>query len=197
MNKKDWSSNSTSVHAQNASQNIFDGERHEHDYYATPPVAGEDLMRIYPSIKNIWECSVGGGSIAEVFKNHNKLGKATDLIDRGYGEGGVDFLKQTEKWDGWIVTNPPFIFGKEFVEKAIELATDGVAMFLKIQFLESKKRRSLFEKYPPKYVYIYSKRCPQCAFNGDFSKPTGNAVMYAWYIWEKGFNGEPIIRWIN
>ena len=25
----------------------------------------------------------------------------------------------------------------------------------------------------------------------------GDAVCYAWYIWEKGFTGEPTIRWFN
>ena len=24
-----------------------------------------------------------------------------------------------------------------------------------------------------------------------------NAVTYAWFIWEKGFQGEPIVRWFN
>ncbi len=73
-------------------------------------------------------------------------------------------------------------------------------MFLKLQFLEGQARKKLFEKYPPKYVYVFSQR-QRCAMNGDFSKYSNNgqthgAVAYCWYIWEKGFNGEPIIRWI-
>ena len=32
--------------------------------------------------------------------------------------------------------------------------------------------------------------------NGEFEKYQSNAVAYGWYIWEKGFNGEPVIRWI-
>ena len=42
-----------------------------------------------------------------------------------------------------------------------------VAMFLKLTFLESKARRELFERYPPKVVYVSSSRL-QCAKNGDF-----------------------------
>lgn len=40
-------------------------------------------------------------------------------------------------------------------------------MFLKIQFLEGKKRNKFFKKYPPKYIYVNSSR-QNCARNGDF-----------------------------
>ena len=73
-------------------------------------------------------------------------------------------------------------------------------MFLKLQFLEGKARKKLFEKYPPKYIYVFSQR-QRCAMNGNFEKyvnegNTHGAVAYCWYIWKKGFDGEPIIRWI-
>ena len=71
-------------------------------------------------------------------------------------------------------------------------------MFLKLTFLEGKARKLLFEKYPPKVVYVSSARL-QCAKNGDFEKygkGVGTAVAYGWYIWQKGFTGEPVIRWI-
>lgn len=66
-------------------------------------------------------------------------------------------------------------------------------MLLKIQFLEGKKRRQLFEKYPPKYVYIFSERI-ECGKNGVFIG--GSAVAYCWFLWEKGIKSEPIIRWL-
>lgn len=194
---KDWSGNKTSVHSQNSSQNIFDKERHSEDFYATPPIAAEDLLKfnIYPKITNVWECACGNGSLSKVFDKYGLLGKSTDLIDRNYGTGNINFLDCKEKWNGWIITNPPYIYAKEFVEKAIELADIGVAMYLKIQFLESKKRLSIFKNTPPKYVYVYSRQTPQCAFNGDFNKPTGNAVMYCWFIWIKNYSGDTIIKW--
>ena len=45
---------------------------------------------------------------------------------------------------------------KEFVEHSLKIIKPGkrVAMLLKIQFLESAKRRELFEENPPKYIYI-------------------------------------------
>ena len=68
-------------------------------------------------------------------------------------------------------------------------------MFLKIQFLEGQARRKLFEKSPPKYVYVNSKR-QICYINGDMSKKMSSASCYCWFIWQKGWKGDPSIRWI-
>lgn len=70
-------------------------------------------------------------------------------------------------------------------------------MFLKLQFLEGKARRKLFDKYPPKRVYVSSARL-RCAMNGDFEKyAKPNAVCYAWFVWEKGYTGDIIVKHIN
>ena len=127
----------------------------------------------------------------------------TDIVDRGYKDTYIyDFLN--DKPNRWskvdIITNPPYKYAAEFVEKAMDIVGDGnkVAMFLKLTFLEGKKRKALFEKYPPKTIYVSSSRL-KCAKNGDFDGfgNTSSAVAYAWFVWEKGFDGEPVIRWIN
>ena len=85
------------------------------------------------------------------------------------------------------------------MEHALDISSDGckVAMFLKIQLLEGKARRDLFEKYPPKTVYVSSSRL-RCAMNGDFEKyAKSTAVCYAWYVWVKGYTGDTVIKWIN
>ena len=111
----------------------------------------------------------------------------------------LDFLSYDgEAFDGDIVTDPPYSQGGEFVEKAIETVTNGhkVAMFLKIQFLEGQKRRLFYDRYPPRTVYVLSKRL-KCAKNGDFNSIGSSAVAYAWFVWEKGIIGKPEIQWIN
>ena len=97
-----------------------------------------------------------------------------------------------------IITNPPYSKAQEFVEHALEIIEDGrkVAMFLKIQFLEGKARRALFDKFPPKVVYVSSRRLV-CAMNGDFEKHQAKAICYAWFVWEKGYKGDTVVRWIN
>ena len=73
-----------------------------------------------------------------------------------------------------------------------------VAMLLKLTFLEGRERRALFRDYPPKRVYVSSRRI-MCAKNGDFASMTGksSAMAYAWFVWEKGYKGETVVRWFN
>lgn len=71
-----------------------------------------------------------------------------------------------------------------------------VAMFLKLTFLESKARQKLFEKYPPKTIYVFRNRV-DCWKNGIKPDKPSKAVCYAWFVWEKGFKGDPVIKWIN
>lgn len=150
------------------------------------------------------EPACGQGHIAEVLKSHGHTVCATDLIDRGYGIGNVDFFSINDPRNMDIITNPPYSLAKEFVEHAMDIVTDGhkVAMFLKLTFLEGQGRKELFKKYPPKIVYVSISRIG-CAKNGEFKKDkNGNlkadsAVAYCWYVWQKGFSGSPTIKWFN
>lgn len=174
------------------------GIREENDYYATEPIAGNLLLKVEPDLNNIWECACGEGHLAKVFDEIGKLGKATDLINRGYG-GVEDFLINITPYpNGDIVTNPPFKYAQEFIENALARVDEGrkVCMFLKVLFLESKTRRKLFDKQPPKTIYVSSSRI-NCAKFGDFEKYTTKAIAYAWYVWEKGYKGNTVIKWIN
>lgn len=196
---KDWTGNRLSVHQAIGARNYALHEREHNDFYATDPKAVEMLLKVESFAPNIWECACGRGHMSKVLEANGYKVRSTDLIDRGYGEGGVDFLAQVEQWDGDIITNPPYKYGIEFVDKRLELIKDGnrVAMFLKLQFLEGKKRRAFFEKNPPKIIYVSTSRLV-CALGGDFeSYKHSNAVTYAWFIWEKGYKGDPIIKWFN
>ena len=148
---KDWTGNSRSAHATLGARNYALEERETNDYYATEPKALELLLQEETFSKNVWECACGEGHLSKVLKAHGFKVLSTDLIDRGYGLGGIDFLQWNSPFDGDIITNPPYKFALEFVEKALELITDGhkVAMFLKLQFLEGKARRAFFDKAPP------------------------------------------------
>jgi hypothetical protein len=99
---------------------------------------------------------------------------------------------------GGIITNPPYSKAQEFVEQALKMIDEGrkVAMFLKLTFLEGKGRGTLFEKNPPIRVWVSRARL-KCARNGDFDSFTSSATAYAWFVWEKGFQGYPEIRWFN
>lgn len=201
MTNKDWTGNTRSAHAIIGARNYATEEREENDYYATEPLATEMLLQLEQFSPFIWECACGGGHISEVLKQHAYFVYSSDLINRGYGKV-QDFLSGSPPpiTDFDIITNPPYSKAADFVNRALDLVGNGhkVAMFLKVQFLEGKARwNNLYKDRPPKTVYVSSARL-HCALGGDFDKyAKSNAIAYAWYVWEKGFSGDPTIKWFN
>ena len=199
----DWNGNKNSIFKTLGASNHTDKAREENDYYATEPKAVELLLENEKFSDYVWECACGEGHMSEVLWNAGYTVTSTDLIDRGYGlqTDRVDFLEETKPFNGDIITNPPYKYATEFIYKALEAIPNGnkVAMFLKIQFLEGKARKKLFEQYPPKVVYVSSSRllCAKNARFDDMKAGGGSAVAYAWFVWEKGYNGDTIVKWIN
>lgn len=193
-----------SIFKMNGSSNHSTEDRVERDYYATDPDAVRVFLEEERFSSKVWECAVGGGHIADVLKDYGYDVYSTDITDRGYPNTEImDFLEcEVEENDVDIITNPPYSKAKEFVKKALDISKDGVkvAMLLRLQFLEGKRRAELFNEYPPCKVYVNVSRVT-CAKNGDFEKhlrETGSSpVAYAWFVWEKGYTGDPIIKWIN
>lgn len=198
---KDWTGNKTSIFATLGSNSHSNTYRPIDDYYATDPKAVELLLMYEKFNHNILEPACGEGHIVKVLEKNNYNVTYSDIICRNdYGVKKNFLSNDYTKWNGDIITNPPYKFAKEFVEKSLKITEYGnkIAMFLKLQFLEGKARKKLFTQYPPKVVYISSSRL-MCALNGDFAKAnnTSSAIAYCWFIWEKGYNGDTILKWIN
>lgn len=195
---KDWTGNRASIFKTLGASNHTDHERQREDYYATEPRATELLCKLVQFDGHILEPSCGEGHISEELKKAGYDVTSRDLVDRGYGEV-ADFLAiDNIEWNGNIVTNPPYKYAQEFVEKALQIIPEGkkVCMFLKLTFLEGKARKQLFRVSPPKIVYVASGRL-KCAMNGDFDSIGSSATAYAWFVWEKGYDGDTIIKWFN
>lgn len=195
---KDWKGNSKSTFVTLGASSHSEHERQGEDYYATEFLATEWLCKLETFNRRILEPSCGEGHISEVLKAYGYEVTSRDIVDRGYGEV-QDFLSfETMEWDGDIITNPPYVFAQEFVEKALQIIPNGnkVAMFLKLTFLEGKKRKELFRANPPVRIWVSSSRL-KCAINGDFNSIGSSATAYAWYIWRKGYKGDTIVKWFN
>lgn len=200
---KDWTGNSKTTFVTLGASNHSDGEREVNDFYATDPASLELFLKAlerdnFQMHDDIWECACGQGHLSRVLEERGYNVYSSDLINRGYGISNTNFLETIGyKLQRDILTNPPYKYAQEFVEHSLDMIDKGYycIMFLKIQFLEGQARRKLFEKYPPKYVYVNSVR-QTCYINGDMSEKMSSASCYCWFIWEKGFTGEPVIRWI-
>ena len=175
-------------------------EREENDFYATHPMAIPPLMKVLDwenVVKNIWEPACGQGHLSEMMRLYGHKVLSTDLIDRGYGIGGIDFLSNTiydnDSFDA-IITNPPYKLSVEFIEKALKIAPT-VCAFLRITFLESLKRRKFFEQHPPRFVAVFTERMASSK-SAKFLPDESSNVCYAWFIWQRDFTGRPEILWI-
>lgn len=170
-------------------------ERQVDDYYATDPKALELLLEEGIELINVLEPCCGEGHLSEVMIRDGINVTSSDLIDRGYG--AVKSIYDYTEWDGDILTNPPYKEAQKCVQHCLNITNNGdkVIMFLKTLFVESKGRKDFFLNTPLKEVYISSSRI-LCAKNGVFTKKQ-SAVAYAWYIWEKGYDGEPTLKWFN
>lgn len=116
-----------------------------------------------------------------------------------------DYLEYPEYDDGvydsrrpdFIMGNPPYSLAEEFVRKSWELLVpDGYIFFLlRLAFLESKKRHfGLFTEMPPKKVYVLSRR--PSFFSSDGKRKTTDALSYAMFLWQKGWEGNTMLDWL-
>lgn len=197
---KDWSGNKRAVYVTNGDSSHSAREREMLDYYATDPRAVEELLKRETFDPLILEPACGGGHVSKVLTAHGYQVTSADIVRRDFTgqDYEADFLRDNLVWGGDIITNPPYKYAAEFVEHALDMITEGhkVAMFLKLTFLEGEKRRPLFRVYPPRKIYVFTKRV-NCALNGDAAFfNASSAVCYAWYVWEKGYTGKPVIDWI-
>lgn len=178
------------------SRNVFTTEREKNDYYATDPKAVRLLLQEEQFNQRILEPMCGAGHISETLKEAGYDVLSSDMFDRGYGD--VKDVFTITEWDGDIISNPPYKCALDYVKHCMNIIPDGhkVAMFLRLLFLEGKERGQWYKENPPKVIYVARSRL-LCMRGGDFSKKYSSAVAFAWFVWEKGFKGEPVIRWIN
>jgi hypothetical protein len=196
---KEWTGNKKSVYTPLGASNHVEHDRPIGDFYVTHPSTITPLFEVEDFDQTIWECACGTGELSKAMEEFGKDVFSTDKYDRGYGQK-IDFLEEDlvgGGWEGDIITNPPYSLAKEFIERGMSCLKEGkkMGMFLKLQFLEGQRRKKLFEKYPPKVVYVFSKR-QICALNGNFKNITSSAIAYCWFVWVKGYKGDTIIKWL-
>ena len=169
-------------------------DREKNDFYPTPDNATQSLLDRQKFEGNIWECACGNGAMSKLMINNGYDVYSSDLINRGYGETGIDFLQSTRQADN-IVTNPPYNLATEFTTHAFTLARKKVVMLSKISYLEGVKRREqIFNKRKLEKVLIFSRRVP---FKKESSnKLAGGLMAFGWFIYDVNYNGLPTIDWI-
>lgn len=153
------------------------GSRRADDFYPTPAEATVALIQTaWPYIgRVVHEPACGDGAMARVLQMHGYDVIATDLIDRGYGQGGVDYLAGPSLSPS-VISNPPFKLAAAFIEHGLAQQPEFFAMLLKASFWNAGARADLLERHPPRLTLPL---CWRLDFTGG-GAPTMDCTWFAW-----------------
>lgn len=164
--------------------------RQAEDYYPTPYEGTLRLLKAETFAGGIREPACGEGHMSRILEEAGYRVDSSDLVDRGFGRGGIDFLLDFRRCDN-VVTNPPFKLLDEFHRHAISVARVKVALLCRLAVLEGAGRRQRFEwgEMPLARVLAFSERLK--IQRGRLAKPGEGVgmVAFAWFIFERGHRG--------
>lgn len=166
------------------------------EFYPTPQWATAALISYEEFTSDIWEPACGDGAMSEVLKKTDCKIYSSDLYDRGYGDGGIDFLRSNKHATN-IVTNPPYALAAQFVHHGLKQSKAKLALLLRLAFLESRSRyQEIFSKSPPARVYVFTERITFYP-KGAERKGTGTTA-YCWMVWDKSIQStETQLCWLK
>ena len=179
----------------NFSANNASGKRKKSDFYETPYTLTRKFLDVEYFNKNstICEPACGGGAITRVLKEYWEDDKIT-VYDKE-----TNFLWEMGEYD-YVLTNPPFSIAFEFIQRAKLVAKSKFALLLPLSYLHGKKRYDEIysdKTYGLKKVYVFT-RYPMLGENlREDGKYNTGMMVYAWFVWENGYSGQPMVDWID
>lgn len=162
--------------------------RRENDFYPTPRWATEVLLARVPISGVVLEPCVGRGDMAAVLANVPGVILHTNDVCH---EAMTHEDATNARWwatlaPDWVVTNPPFVLAEQIVPLAVRHALFGVAMLLRLTFLEPTLGRGRWlHAHPPTRLIVL----PRLSFTGDGKT---DSVTCAWFVWERGAHTQQI-----
>ena len=170
------------------------------EFFPTPPWATRALVervlvhlnrRGHCGLQKVWEPACGEGHMAEPLKEYFHAVFASDKYQYSYAAPHIDFLEFDQPIStDWIITNPPFRQSTAFVQKALKIAGTGVAMFVRLAWIEGVTRyEHLLRDNPPSLLSIFTERVP--LHKGRWEPDGGTFTAYAWLVWIKGMPPQP------
>jgi hypothetical protein len=190
---------------QNRSSAVMQQRSEPHDSlddFPTPPWATRALCEWLSQYHDLATMSVrepaaNRGFMARPLAESFGTVLASDVHDYGFGFQQRDYLfgptSDLEPTD-WTISNPPFRLAEQFIERALELSTVGVAVILRSAFLEGIGRfERLYSGRPPSDVLQFVERVPMV--KGRVDPEASSATSYAWLVWRK-WKDSTNLHWI-
>lgn len=175
-------------------------DRAAHDWYREPKEAIDMLLDVESFHGTIHDPACGSGTIPKACEERGHYVVGSDLIDRGYGKTGIDFLKTGTVNDN-IVTNPPYNLARDFIEHGLRLARRKVAVLVRLAFLEGQRRGVLFDDSPFARVWVFRNRISMPPGESDVEAKNGS-VAFCWCVWDHALPKDewglgPRLNWLR
>ena len=108
-----------------------------------------------------------------------------------------DFLTGPIPSVGSIISSPPYRLADQFVIRALEVASDNVAPFLRLQWLKGRAQyEQILSRRSHSRVWVFIDRVGMD--QGAAGKPhDGGMYTYAWFVWDRTASGPPTQSWIS
>lgn len=178
----------------------------DYDFYETPKWSTKKAVEVMlmDEILNKYDCvydpCCGTGAITDVLSIYGFENiKASDIQtgDCIKGTKGINVYDIEDDACEVVFTNPPYhlMTKGNMLAEFQRIATNKVILLLNIFYLSSKDRKQMLENSHLRHVYIHSDRVTMFPYGQEKPK-NGGTKMYAWYVWDKKYNGQPTISWI-
>lgn len=178
-------------------------ERDPYDWYVEPQECSLALFDNEEFHGEIWDPACGLGRIVESARASGLSSWGSDIVVRSeFCSERIDFLASFDRDFTNIVTNPPFKHAEEFVRRSLEaLPNRGKAAFLlpTVWMAGFSTKRGWLPTSPLLSVYSISPRpsMPPGRVIEAGVRPGNGTKDFAWFVWQKGYQGEARLRFMN
>lgn len=156
------------------------------DFYETPPALTRVLLDRVEVGGVVYEPCNGLGAISHLLAATEPVTRlvTNDLDAAKVADTHFDATTPAA-WGGsydWVVSNPPYRSAEAIIPRAYDAARVGVAMLLRLSYLEPARGRAAWlQAHPPTTAIIVA---PRPRFRPD--KPKDNdSVTSAWFVWRR------------
>lgn len=165
--------------------------QHPDGYHPTPPRGARALLARESFTGVLWECACGDGAISRILEAAGFEVISTDLVDRGYGRGGHDFLADNATLADHIITNPPYGpargLAAQFVKHALTRIRPGaVCMLLRTNWEAPQAHQHLMARCCRKYTFSRRLKMHRDGYTGRKNSPQ---LDVSWYVFSNEHAG--------
>lgn len=166
--------------------------RRAFDFYPTPGWATQELLKRVNISGAVLEPCAGKGDISNELRRDARIRVVnTNDVDKNHGAGMSADATDGRWWSAlgthdWVVTNPPFSLAEAILPLAWKHSSVGVAMLLRVTYLEPCQGRAqwLAENPPHKLIVL-----PRISFTGDGKT---DSATCGWFVWDHYCCGQSI-----